>query len=366
MGYSFEQQENFSEFIFISSPRIFIRDYASTLLYSGQQMLAVSTPLSGWNDIGLISNIAIPVTRNLVKLQLGLPKTTRKSQELSREAQVTLTFHENHATTITNLIGGTAKNVLALGTIASQSNAGTAVSTLDDKYQAGRFVVGDKVCFWDASGDVLADAPALTSPEVVSAVSGTDVSITGTWGTPPEADDQLVAGIAAITAYTAGDPSVTVANGAEAFFKAGDRVSFITAAAIVADDLKTPMQAKTDRRYVTSVVDATNKVYLSSAFTGTPVATDLLFAYKSIEIIDPLGTISEKSLLVFFDWVVNSIQRQVAIWYPKVTVSGSWAPDFKNNENFMDSNMSFEVQSTTQVVSDGTSKLVLSIPFMFD
>jgi hypothetical protein len=120
-------------------------------------------------------------------------------------------------------------------------------------------------------------------------------------------------------------------------------------------------------RVMVDTIDAGGAIVnLKAAFTGTPVAGDLLIAYKSIQLLDPLGTIAEKSLLVFFDAVVNTLQRQVAIWYPKVTVAGSFAPDFKNNENFMDANMSFEVQSTTQIVADGTSKTVLQLPFMFD
>ena len=61
MAYSYEQPEKYSDYIFVSSPRIFIRDYAAANLYSGQQLLAVSTPLTGWTDVGLISNVAIPV-----------------------------------------------------------------------------------------------------------------------------------------------------------------------------------------------------------------------------------------------------------------------------------------------------------------
>ncbi|OGP48695.1 MAG: hypothetical protein A3K30_00460 [Deltaproteobacteria bacterium RBG_13_51_10] len=71
-------------------------------------------------------------------------------------------------------------------------------------------------------------------------------------------------------------------------------------------------------------------------------------------------------MVVFFDSNENNRHRQAAIWYPKVTVTGSWSRDFKNNENFMDAAMSFEVQSTTQIVADGTSKLVLNMDFMFD
>lgn len=359
MAYSFEQPELRSEYIIVSSPRIFIRDYVSTNLYSGQQILQVASPLSGWTDVGLISNVQIPVTRNITKLLLGIPKTTRKSFEASREAQVILTFHEMAVETVATLIGVTQKNVICMGTVVSQTNTGDAVTTFATPQEANKFVVGDKVAFWDISGD------ALVGDEVVKSVDPTakTVTVEGTWATPPEAGDILIAKVGNISAYTPGDPSVTLGAGETAMFAVGDRLVF----GAVTDDNVGEFRNKTDRRYCTSIVaGSTHKIYLNSAFTGTPVGTNLLVAYKSIEMLDPLGTIAEKSLLVFFDWVVNNIHRQFSVWYPKVTVAGSFAPDFKGGENFMDANLTYEVQSSTQVMTDGQSKTVLSIPFMFD
>jgi len=358
MAYSYEQPEKYSDYIFVSSPRIFIRDYAAANLYSGQQLLAVSTPLTGWTDVGLISNVAIPVTRNIQKLQLGLPKTTRKSFELSREAQVTLTFHEMHVNTIQQLTGATQKNVISGAPVVSQTNSATAETTFATKEEANRFVIGDTVSFWDISGDVMVGA------EVVASVTPATFKITttGTWAVPPEATDVVMAKVGTVASYSAGAKTITLGAGENANFAAGDRVVFIAGS----DSCLAAAKAATDRVYITSLDSGGALINLSAAFTGTPVATNLLVGYKSIELLDPLGTIAEKSLLVFFDAVVNSVQRQVSIWYPKVTVAGSWAPDFKNNENYMDAGISFEVQSTTQIVTDGTSKLVLQIPFLFD
>jgi len=360
MSYSFSQPELYSDYIIISSPRIFVRPYASTVLYSGQSILNVASPLTGWTDVGLISNVAIPVTRNMVKLQLGLPKTTRKVQELLREGQVTLTYHEMALATIAALIGVTEKNVISLAAIVSQANSVNAVSTLASANDANKFVVGDYVTFWDASGDALS-----TEELVISAVDPTAKTVTcvGTWTIPPEAADQLIAKAGTVASYSTSDPSVTLATGDGSRFAVGDRVIFIAKAGISADNLG-GLRTSTDRRYITALTST--KLTLSAAFTGTPVATDIVAAYKSVEMLDPLGTIAEKSLLVFFDWVVNSVQRQLAIWYPKATVIGSFAPDFKAGENFMEANMSFEVQSTTQIMTDGTSQLVVAIPFMFD
>ena len=358
MAYSYEQPEKHSDYIIVSSPRIFIQDYVAGNLYSGQSILAVSSPLTGWTDVGLISNVAVPVTRNIVKLQLGLPKTTRKSFELSREAQVTLTFHEMHVGTIQQLTGCSQKNVISGAPVVSQTNTTNGVSTLGTAEETNRFVVGDAVTFWDISGD------ALVGDEVISVVSPStkEVTITGEWATAPVETDVLLAKCGTVASYAASPPAITLGAGEADRFVAGDRVVFVKAG----DTCLTDMKATTDRVYVTSVDSGGAILNLSAAFIGTPVATDLLVAYKSIELLDPLGSIAEKSLLVFFDSVVNDIQRQVAIWYPKVTVSGSWAPDFKGGENYMDASLTFEVQSTTQIVTDGTSKLVLQLPFLFD
>lgn len=358
MAYSYEQPEKYSDYIFVSSPRIFIRDYAAANLYSGQQLLAVSTPLSGWNDAGLISNVAIPVTRNIQKLQLGLPKTTRKSFELSREAQVTLTFHEMHVNTLKELTGTTQKNVISGAPVVSQTNTTTAETTFATAEETNRFVVGDTVSYWDISGDVM------VGTEVVASVTPATkkITTTGTWATPPEATDVLMAKVGTVASYSAGAKTVTLGAGEANNFVAGDRVVFIAGS----DGCLAAAKAATDRVYVVSVDSGGAILNLSAAFTGTPVATNLVIGYKSIELLDPLGTIAEKSLLVFFDAVVGTFQRQVAIWYPKVTVSGSWAPDFKAGENYMDAAISFEVQSTTQITAAGTSSLVLQIPFMFD
>lgn len=358
MSLSYEQPELHSDYIIVSSPRIFIQDYAAGNLYSGQQILAVSTPLSGWADVGLISNVAIPVTRNIVKLQLGLPKTTRKSFELSREAQVTLTFHEMHVNTIQQLTGCSQKNVISGAAVVTQTNTGDGVSTLALAEEANRFVVGDAITFWDISGDTL------VGEEVIKAVSPTakTVTIDGTWAVPPEATDIIMGKTAAVSSYGAVAKTLTLGAGEANRFDAGDRLVFGTAS----DAIVTTLRNSTDRVYVTSVDSGGAILNLSAAFTGTPVATNIVCAYKSIELLDPLGTIAEKALLVFFDSVVNNVQRQVAIWYPKVTVSGSWTPDFKAGENYMDANLTFEVQSTTQIVTDGSSKLVLQLPFLFD
>jgi len=243
-----------------------------------------------------------------------------------------------------------------MGTVVTQTNTGDAVSTFGTANEANKFVVGNSVAFWDISGNVLIGSEAVKSKSLTTKT----MTIDGTWAVPPEAGDIVLAKVGTVASYTVGDPSVTLGAGEGVKFAVGDRVVFHP---VVADNVS-ELQHKTDRRYVTSIVG--EKLYLSAAFTGTPVATDIVAAYKSIEMLDPLGSIAEKSLLVFFDWVINSVQRQFAVWYPKVTVAGSFAPDFKGGENFMDANITYEAQSTTQVMTDGTSHTVLSIPFQFD
>jgi hypothetical protein len=361
--YSFEQPELRSDFIIVSSPRIFIRDYAAATLYSGQQILAVATPLSGWTDVGLISNVQIPVTRNITKLQLGIPKTTRKAFEASRESQVTLTFHEMAVETIANLIGVSQKNVIPMAPIVTVTNTTNAVFTLGTSQETNRFVVGDVITFWSASSDALD-----VQEKVVSAVdiAAKTVTVVGVFaGTTPATSDILITKAATVASYSGVNKTITVSAGDAARFVANDRVVFLAKAGISGDNLG-GLRTSTDRTYITSVDVGGAVLNLHAAFTGTPVATDILVAYRSIEMLDPLGTIAEKSLLLFFDWVINNIQRQFAIWYPKVTVAGSFSPDFKGGENFMDANITYEAQSTTQIMTDGTSSTVLSIPFQFD
>ena len=353
MSYTFEQPELRSDYIIVSSPRIFIRNYAAATLYSGEVILAVATPLSGWTDVGLISNVQIPVTRNITKLALGIPKTTRKSFEASRESQVTLTFHEMAVETIANLIGVSQHNVVSMGTVVTQSTTKTIFATANE---ANKFVVGDYVSYWDISGNALIGKEVVASKDLVEK----SITLTSAFDVLPEAGDIVIAKAGTVATYTVGDPSCTLGAGDGAKFAIGDRVVFHP---VVTDDVG-ELRHKTDRRYVTNIV--AEKVYLNAALTGTPASPDLLVAYKSIEMLDPLGTISEKSLLVFFDWVINSVQRQFAIWYPKVTVAGSFAPDFKGGENFMDAPITYDTQSTTQILTDGTSHTVLSIPFQFD
>ena len=353
MSYTFSQPELRSDFIIVSSPRVFIRDYAAATLYSGEVILAVASPLSGWIDAGLISNVQIPVTRNITKLALGIPKTTRKSFEASRESQVTLTYHEMAVETIANLIGVAQHNVISMGAVVTQSTTKTIFATANE---ANKFVVGDYVSYWDVSGDALIGKKTVASKDLTEK----SITLSSAFDVLPEAGDIVIGKAGTVATYSSSDPSVTLGAGDGAKFAVGDRVVFHP---VVTDNVS-ELQHKTDRRHVTAV--ATEKLTLSSAFTGTPASPNLVVAYKSIEMLDPLGTIAEKSLLVFFDWVINSVQRQFALWYPKVTVAGSFSPDFKGGENFMDANITFEAQSTTQIMTNGSSETVLSIPFQFD
>jgi len=363
LSFTFEQPELRSEYIIVSSPRIFIRNYAAATLYSGQEILAVATPLSGWTDVGLISNVQIPITRNITKLALGIPKTTRKSFEASREAQVTLTFHEMAVQTIANLIGVTSKNVVSMATIVSASNTTNAIFTLGSAQDTNRFVVGDVITFWAAGTDAL-DAQEKTVTAVD--IAAKTVTVSGVFSaTIPTTADILIAKAGTVASYSGANKTVTLSAGDAARFVATDRVVFLAKAGITGDNLG-GLRTSTDRTYVSSVDVGGAILNLNAAFTGTPVATDIVVAYRSIEMLDPLGTIAEKSLLVFFDWVINNVQRQFALWYPKVTVAGSFAPDMKGGENFMDANITYEAQSTTQIMTDGTSHTVLSIPFQFD
>ena len=263
-----------------------------------------------------------------------------------------------HAEVLAQVMGMTQSNVVSMGTVVTQTNIGDAVTTFATSKEVSKFVVGDKISFWDISGDVIVGEETIKSIDV----SAKTVTADGTWAVPPEAGDIIIAKVGTVASYSSANKTITLGAGEANRFAAGDRVIFHP---VVTDNISA-LLAKTDRNYIVSVDGGGAILNLNAAFTGTPASPNLLAAYKSIEMLDPLGTINEKSLLVFFDAVVNSVQRQLAIWYPKVTTGGAFAPDFKNNENPMDGQATFTVQSTTQVVNDGTSKVILQLPFFFD
>lgn len=127
-----------------------------------------------------------------------------------------------------------------------------------------------------------------------------------------------------------------------------------------------------------SLIDSTNRAMISAINTNTltlsgdgfpvaPTAADYVKKYHSIEMIDIMDTISKRSVLVFFDWLNDAgKQEQMAIWFPCVAPTEPFVPDLKGGENFADAKVGLEAYTTTQVLTDGTSKSVQAILYFFD
>ncbi len=118
-----------------------------------------------------------------------------------------------------------------------------------------------------------------------------------------------------------------------------------------------------------AIVSAVNGSVLTLAGTGFPVApatSDKLQPYESIEMLDAMDVVAERSVIVFWDWVEDGKQRQAAVWYPRMTATAPFSPDFKDNANPTDVKVTLEALATDQTVEDGTTVLVDRITYMFD
>ena len=165
-------------------------------------------------------------------------------------------------------------NVISMGFIGTQGNTTNAVSTLDAADDTGKFVAGDKVTFWDVSGDALS-----TEELVVSAVDAEAKTVTcvGVWSTPPQAGDILMAKAGTVASYSAGNKTLTLSAGDAARFVAGDVITFIT---VTTDDM-TPLRTSTDYATVLSVDSGGAVLNLVEAFTGTPSAGKIAVACRA-------------------------------------------------------------------------------------
>ena len=104
---------------------------------------------------------------------------------------------------------------------------------------------------------------------------------------------------------------------------------------------------------------ATNALTVSGLMAA-PATSDNVKKITRTEYKDPLGTITERSILMFFDYSVTATQdNQYLVWFPKVITNAAYAPDFKDNNDYMAGAVTFEALTTTQTLDDTTSKTVL-------
>lgn len=113
--------------------------------------------------------------------------------------------------------------------------------------------------------------------------------------------------------------------------------------------------------YNICVITAINGTTLTvQGLMKIPTASDSVQKLARTEYNDPIGTITERTILMFFDYEVTAGKvSQYLVWFPKVITSSAYAPDFKDTNDYMMSAVTFEAMSTTQTLDDATSKLVL-------
>lgn len=120
-------------------------------------------------------------------------------------------------------------------------------------------------------------------------------------------------------------------------------------------------------RAIIKSVDGSTLTLSGEGFPVAPGTGHYIRAYDSIEMIDLMDTIPKVSILVFFDWLNDELQqKQVAIWFPSMASTEPFVPDLKGGDNFADAKVGLEAYSTSQVRTDGTTKLVQAIMYFFD
>jgi hypothetical protein len=120
-------------------------------------------------------------------------------------------------------------------------------------------------------------------------------------------------------------------------------------------------------RAIISAVDGTALTLAGTGFPTAPGTGHYIRSYDSIEMVDLMDVIPKRSILVFFDWTnEEGQQKQIAIWFPSMAPTEPFVPDLKGGENFADAKIGMEAYSTSQVLTDGTTKLVQAIMYFFD
>lgn len=113
--------------------------------------------------------------------------------------------------------------------------------------------------------------------------------------------------------------------------------------------------------YNICVITAINGTTLTvQGLMKVPTNGDSVQKIARTEYNDPIGTITERTIAMFFDYEVTAGKvSQYLVWFPKVITSSAYAPDFKDTNDYMSAAVTFEAMSTTQTLDDSTSKLVL-------
>lgn len=106
---------------------------------------------------------------------------------------------------------------------------------------------------------------------------------------------------------------------------------------------------------------ASNNLDLTVAgLMAAPAAADKVQKIQRTEYKDPIGSIVERTALMFFDYeTVSGSTSQYLVWFPKLITNSAYAPDFKDTNDYMTAAVTFEAIATTQTLDDSTSNVVL-------
>jgi hypothetical protein len=281
--YSYDQPNKNLDTVFISLPRIFVAEYdsGSPLTYNGQNILGVSTPPTGWTDVGVVESVTISVDKTIVHAEMGLPKSKRKSVEIKRETRIECVLRELITESMSLLMGLDSHNIMRTLTGEGVVQAGaTRLSVTLDTGKGAGYVAGDRVCTAATTGGLIHSI----NRAIVESVATDTLTLAGT------------------------------------------------------------------------------------GFPFAPTSTHKLQKYYSVEMTDPVvpTSIKERTVLLFFDWMEHNNQRQMAVWFPRMSTGKSFTPDLKGGENFADASCMLDSLTTTQTLIDGTVTSVHGIWYFFD
>ncbi len=151
--------------------------------------------------------------------------------------------------------------------------------------------------------------------------------------------------------------SITLGGGEGAGFVAGDRVVVASAENGLIDS---------HNRAIVKSVSTDTLTLVGTGFPSLPAAGYKLKKYFSCEMVDLMDSIQERSLLVFFDWLEEGYNRQIALFFPRMSVGKGFNPDLKGGDNFADAQAELESLTTTQTLTDGSAESVHCILYYFD
>lgn len=129
----------------ICNPRLWMSaSYKNTYISSAPgSALDVTSPGTGWYDMGNVQAIRIPVTKDVFDFKRGIPKTSRKMWEVDRTAQITFNTAELSPYVEAFIMGQSIYNTLGSSTARIASPYAAARSKATTASQPGGFLVDD-------------------------------------------------------------------------------------------------------------------------------------------------------------------------------------------------------------------------------